>query len=588
MEHPSWYAGDPNKWHPALDAGVKKRMSQQYGFDEPGIDALYDQFTCTANVPWNADPTKVQAAIDRRAFNKALTSERWPQRFAPNAMYDCMFAFYDQDGNGLIGFEEFVSGMAYIRGHKRFTPLRLALEGFDIDGDGFLDRKDFLRLFRAKYVINSQLVADMVESGESSQTVAAMDVLRSSQPISSVFHEEEIPLGEDRPRTGKEFDAFGDLQPLPGTKTILDDDVAWPRSADGRTRSGRNISRSAASSERLRHHLSRFEEMLTGPVDSDESQSSPQMIATSDSRHERPAVLHSTRDLDNSSPVSGKRTAQCDDEDQPLDADLLWQVVDDGFNDMLDPVFKAKETEHNDAVDTRGERKRWRAEIENMLAEKRAFEEELLSAALVDPLMATAMKSYSTIKVDRKQENERQQPAQQRPEPAFRGDIVPTDADSLSRREQAIAERPLEELLDATGYGTIETTGQTNTETSETQHDESQEHKHPDLSLTMAGSTEASSDPMLPQNRLNELLPSEDTLDQPASAKSDLAHQSSSMPPSKRRLEYLASLDDVEREIEDRRGVGRLSFDEIEVMVHADTTKQLRGLVTSWLEWASF
>lgn len=95
------YPGDPQKVYSSLGPNAKKQLSQRSGFDEQAIDALYDQFTCIANVPWAAgDPAKVQLAIDRRAFNQALTSERWPQRYAPNAVYDRMFAFYDEDNNG--------------------------------------------------------------------------------------------------------------------------------------------------------------------------------------------------------------------------------------------------------------------------------------------------------------------------------------------------------------------------------------------------------------------------------------------------------------------------------------------------------
>ena len=58
--------------------------------------------------------------------------------------------------------------------------------------------------------------------------------------------------------------------------------------------------------------------------------------------------------------------------------------------------------------------------------------------------------------------------------------------------------------------------------------------------------------------------------------------------PSRDVLEELASLEKDARRIKERGGPGRLTFEEIEELVKKDTTRELRGLVVSWLEWASF
>ncbi|KAK4545531.1 hypothetical protein LTR36_002881 [Oleoguttula mirabilis] len=571
MVYPIWYPGDPRKMHSPLDAGVRKRMSQESGFEEPTVDALYDQFTCIANIPWTGDPAKVQAAIDKRAFNKALTSERWPQRYAPNAIYDRMFAFYDDDGNGLIGFEEFIRGLAYLRGPKRFASLRRAIQGFDLDGDGYIDRVDMVRLFEAKYLIQRQLVSDMIEGHEGEHTMASMDVLRSSQPISSIFNQEEIPQGEDRPRRGKQLDCFGDMQPLPGTKTILDDNDLWPHGDETR----REDSRNSASHDRLRHHLSRFEEMMYGPAGTDGPAPSPHI--SGEVRPQSAEVVSTQQSLlpQNNRPEEGGLLP--DGGEGQSDPDALWHIVRAGLNEMLNPIFEAKEIELSDIIKTKGERSTWRPEIELALKEKQAFQEELHAAALVDPLMATALKSSPTVRVEMKLEQGRQQSGQQVPEPAFRGDIVSTDPETLARREAAIAQRPLEDLLNATGYGMVET----------------REHNSPEAAKTQQN-YEIAADPAV--TAASE--PSEGRLDAPSpsmvapltSGEPELVTKTteSRTPPSRQRLEYLASLDSAERENEERGGGGRLSFDEIESMVRADTTREVRGLVTSWLEWASF
>ena len=319
--HPLWYPGETKRIYHALPPEMKTHFRATHDFDEPHIDAYFDQFTSLANRTWKEDPAQVKAAIDRRAFNKALTSERWPHRFRPNALYDRMFAFYDTDNNGLIGFGEFLNGIAYLRGSKRFTPLHRALRGFNIDDDGYVSRTDFLRLLRAKYEVQKQLISDMVQGQETEQTQAAMDTLHSSQPISSIFSWDEIPPGEQRTPVGKARDANGDLQPLEGTRTVLKDDEGWSGE-----RARRQNRLPAQPHEQLQHHLSRFEELLSSPTDGAHSQNG------------EPSP--------NGAAESNDVTVKDSPDDLPLDADVIWQLVEDGFNEVLDPLFQAKEEEH--------------------------------------------------------------------------------------------------------------------------------------------------------------------------------------------------------------------------------------------------
>lgn len=485
--------------------------------------------------------------------------------------------------SGLIGFEEFISGLAYLRGPKRFASIHRALQGFDLDGDGCIDRADMLRLLKAKYVIQCQLVSDMVEGHETEQTEHAVDVLRSSQPISSIFNQEEIPRGEFRPRTGKQLDTFGDMRPLPGTKTILDDADPWPR--DDRIR--HKDSNLATPQDRLRNHISRFEEMLYGSGDTpgpalslaeqEEARSQTEVAALS-----RPWPLQASPSADD----GGQDSPRAEESERPHDADALWEIVEAGFNELLDPMFKAKELEHGDVIKTRAERSTWRAEIEQALETKRAFQEELQSAALVDPLMATAMKSYPAVRVEKKLDQTQQRSGQQAQNPAFRGNIVPTDAQSLARREAEIAQRPLEDLLNATGYGVLESEAHNISEAAKTQGQAAVATEV--SSLAKPELSEGSADPMLPQNRPNASPSPLEATVASHTVQSDTKATAELNPPSMQRLEYLALLDDAERNMESRGGVGRLNFLEIEGIVEADTTKELRGLVTGWLEWASF
>lgn len=58
-----WYSGDPDRRWPALKPSLRKRFVTDSGFDDLQVEALYDQFTCTANVGF---PDVSQSAIRYR------------------------------------------------------------------------------------------------------------------------------------------------------------------------------------------------------------------------------------------------------------------------------------------------------------------------------------------------------------------------------------------------------------------------------------------------------------------------------------------------------------------------------------------
>lgn len=320
-----WYPGDPRRLHPSLCVHLKKQLCEEYGHEEPQLEAMYDQFTCLANVPWEQDPRKVKAAIDRRAFNKAMTSDRWPVGLATNAIIDRMFAFYDTDNNGVIGFTEFLDGMAYLRGAKRFASLTRTIQGYDLDGDGYVNRADFLRMLRAKHIIQKQLISDQVEHIESERLQASAEMLSSNQPISSIFSEERIPDGETRQPRGKLSDAFGDLQPLPTTRTILDDEAPFVRSR--------------SAHEQIQDMLSRIEEHIYPPT-----------MAPTHEAGDAPGVSEEHQVGSVLVPLLEEEVVD------PYMQDILWQVEENAFNELLDALFKHREEEDAEIISTRAER----------------------------------------------------------------------------------------------------------------------------------------------------------------------------------------------------------------------------------------
>ncbi|KAF2486685.1 hypothetical protein BDY17DRAFT_291937 [Neohortaea acidophila] len=573
-EIPLWYPGDPKKVSDPLSASFKLRLGERYDFDEPHMDAHYDQFICIANTSWPADPNQVGGAIDRHAFNKALTSERWPQRFRPNAMYDRMFAFYDTDHDGLIGFEEFVDGLAYLRGNQRFADLRRALQGFDFDGDGYVDRADFIRLLRAKHEMHKLVITDAVESRDEDLAQRAASVLRTAQPISSLFTNDDPQPGEDRPRNGKHLDlSTNDLVPASGTHTILGDNEGWEASSNAQVSTTSQTRAELQPHEQLQHHMSRFEEVLerseATDAEASRAQAQPQQDTEQAVTASGPQVADSIRSMGF---IDADVGTGMEDEDA-LDEDVLWQVIEAGLHELLDPLFKEKEEQDDAVVATREERAKLRMEIDQAVQDKQAFREELATGSDIDPLLAIANESYT-------QANGR--PRKPRQGLAFSNTPVSTDAASLEQREAEIAQRPLGELLDNMGYSVVD--GETGSGHSGVGEDVlpadagmAVVSHSPETTRILPGPThlERTGDPTMPQNRPNRPSSGErDDVDERAEDRS--------------RLEYLASLDEAERAMQERGGPGRLNVAEMEACVRADGSKELRGIVTSWLEWASF
>ncbi|SLM35528.1 ef hand domain protein [Lasallia pustulata] len=209
---PVWYPGKPSTLQQHLSHELNLRFCRETGFENPEVEALWDQFRCLAATEWVEDPNPFNMAIDRRTFDKCFVPNAGIRPPPPNLIYDRMFAFYDTNGDGLIGFEEFLKGLASLNNKSKDERLKRIFQGYDIDSDGYVDRKDFLRMFRAFYALNKELTRDMVSGMEEDALEGGgpRDIVLSSQPISSAFPG-AIPPGE-RSRTGqgKTRDEYGD------------------------------------------------------------------------------------------------------------------------------------------------------------------------------------------------------------------------------------------------------------------------------------------------------------------------------------------------------------------------------------------
>ncbi|KAI1383950.1 EF-hand [Hypoxylon trugodes] len=244
---PVWYPGDPDSSPRNLPRPLLLKWSQETGFERVELDAFWEQWTFMANTEWRDDPNNLGLAMDRKTFERCLVPSGGYRHAAPNLIHDRMFAFYDTNHDDLIGFEEFLHGVTY---RKRRDKLRRTFEGYDIDGDGYVSRRDFLRMFRAYYVLYKQMHKDILDGLDDHMmtTTEAQQLINGRQPLSSLFGREgRVPPADHlRPMEGKIFRSNGDVE-VNDNKGVVNEDKPDTSDREGILRNLFSSSRSQSA-----------------------------------------------------------------------------------------------------------------------------------------------------------------------------------------------------------------------------------------------------------------------------------------------------------------------------------------------------
>lgn len=224
---PKWYPGNPNLFPHSVPKSVMDRLIDDTGLDRTEIAALYEQFKCLAGHEYNPDPCHLGMAIDRKWFDMYFLPGQLSKTTPANLIYDRVFAFYDTNDDNLIGFDEFVIGLARIQDKSRMSKLRRIFDGYDLDGDGFVARKDFLRMFRAHYDLSRQLNREMIHAQEDFGYLdeEIREVVQGSQPISAAFGGSTLFGHESRGGEDKRVGTNGDLHISNGPNGVLQNDL---------------------------------------------------------------------------------------------------------------------------------------------------------------------------------------------------------------------------------------------------------------------------------------------------------------------------------------------------------------------------
>lgn len=219
---PVWYTGDPDNCRRNLPRALIPRLSRETGFERPELEAFWEQWTFMANSEWRDDPDELGIAMDRKTFERCLVPTGGSRHAAPNLIHDRMFSFYDTNHDDLIGFTEFLHGLSY---RKRKDKLRKIFAGYDLDGDGYVDRKDFLRMFRAYYVLYKQMHKAILDGLEDQllASTEAQQLVTSRQPLSSLFGREgRVPAGDGGLRhEGKVHHRDGSVDIMDGYDSVF-------------------------------------------------------------------------------------------------------------------------------------------------------------------------------------------------------------------------------------------------------------------------------------------------------------------------------------------------------------------------------
>lgn len=560
---PVVYPGIPERMPRELPVGLSRRLADETSFDKEEVDALYDQFTCLANAAWKEDPNGIKYAIDRTAFDTAfvpLTSSNAPQ---PNLLYDRIFAFYDANSDGLIGFEELLKGLSYV---QRKSPdergrRRLIFNGFDIDDDGFISRKDVLRLFRAYYTIQKDITHDLVAVQEEDSNINNIRAfLDTAQPLSAIFTEPAPPAPDQQVSSteNKPPNVYGDRRTNASViyETSKDEDSRHEVIKNSKiisTTPGEQYQEAKLQERFERHEFYtdleegwgdvRSRPEIESEVETPIPQRTPLGLLRSASIWHVDAQ-DNTRLSEVKPQVVGSsisRMVQKDDYNvhvPPTDMsnEILYQVIQEGLNEMLDPIFKAKENLAMEVKATAEARDKWRTEV---------------------------MAAMNALDIDSIESESNHSSSHEKP-----ADLEPLNKSSDFVNKTPVEDNPMTMLSKSCG----------------TAND----------GILISDELRILRDPTLPQfrpNSIKEMLANAQVNDSlefdhgnPALNKGPVK---TDVPPTMTQLKRYFALDQAEQDIDKAGGPGRLNFEEFDVLMRGEKSRAL-AFVDSWFELGSF
>ncbi|KAJ4989808.1 short-chain dehydrogenase [Stagonosporopsis vannaccii] len=397
------YPGKPHMMHHSVNSVLKRRLASETKMEAEEIEALWDQFTCLASTEWTSDPNKVGWALDRRAFNHAFVPRYNGFVAAPNLIYDRIFQYYDSDKNGLIGFEEWIKGIDGMHTTDMKVKARIVFNGYDINGDGYISRRDVLRVFRAYYAIEKEATRNFVaELTEELSVRNSMDTIRSGQPLGSAFPPNSLanPNNPHVSLTQKQNGSFDESSPVvldtdfehATRKSVIEaNEIRQLLDGPSRQNAGDGFVQEAWARREftldeeeglarpinadLTDHGEHTQPNYTGPIAS-EPHSEQSESRRSSKVHFQDEVNHkewSSKSISKKPASEQWGGYEIPELEQDLGKEVLYQITQQAFNELLDPLFRAREDMSLAARSLRSERRKNAKAIDVLLGKTRGW-----------------------------------------------------------------------------------------------------------------------------------------------------------------------------------------------------------------------
>jgi Ca2+-binding EF-hand superfamily protein len=450
---------------PTLPANVCKDLVDKTDFEKAEIEGLYDQFTCLVSSPRNDDP--LQHAIDRTAFQQAISPLSSNSPLRPNLIFDRIFALFDADRDGLVSFEEFILGVAFLRSRSRGrSRWKRVFEAYDIDEDGFVSRLDFLRIFKALYKIQKDITLDLLSRNVAENGLReAASFAVNGRVISSAFTQSPRSVGEPRNGPNKSPNEFGDVRHQPKQAVAkgnspLDEDKSVVVANSWESQAQFPFDHSTGEALSLQDFLYRAPRYSPDQVPSptardqrvrfsyDGKSVAEARRAAWEERLERRNLYTNDRVLTNHAQQKTVYPGGLD-----IGQDLMHQVMEEGLNELLDPLFKAREDLAIEVSASDAELQQWKGAIELYKLKKRR-EQEGAERLARDPLIATATAAEKAANeqdvTTRRDGNTNGHPPGPTP---HSGNRPGTIADTVTSIEEQVRAQSLGELLNGQGFG---------------------------------------------------------------------------------------------------------------------------------------